>query len=76
MISNFKGDSNFPHKLLQTNRQGSNLRIGIANNLLPNIILSKTEIYKNKIRQICWLNFWNVNKSWLTVNEKCASTIS
>lgn len=76
MISNFKGDSNFPHKLLQTNRQGSNLRIGIANDLLPNIILSKTEIYKNKIRQICWLNFWNVNKSWLTVNEKCASTIS
>ena len=76
MISNFKGDSNFPHKLLQTNRQGSNLRIGIANNLLPNIIISKTEIYKSKIRQICWLNFWNVNKSWLTVNEKCASTIS
>ena len=76
MISNFKGDSNFPHKLLQTNRQGSNLRIGIANNLLPNVIISKTEIYKSKIRQICWLNFWNVNKSWLTVNEKCASTIS
>ena len=76
MISNFKGDSNFPHKLLQTNRQGSNLRLGIANNLLPNIIISKTEIYKSKIRQICWLNFWNVNKSWLTVNEKCASTIS
>ena len=39
-------DNNFPHKLLLTNRQVSNLRKASANNLSANIKLSKTQLSK------------------------------
>ena len=38
--------SNFPHKLLLTNRQVANLRKAFANNSLVNIKLSKTQLSK------------------------------
>ena len=39
-------ETNFPHKLLLTNRQVANLRKGFANYLLTDIKLSKTQLSK------------------------------
>ena len=46
--SNMIGDNetNFPHKLLLTNRQVSNLRKTFANHISANIKLSKTQLSK------------------------------
>ena len=48
LSSNMIGDnkSNFPHKLLLTNRQVANLRKAFANYLSTDIKLSKTQLYK------------------------------
>ena len=46
MISNSDDDTNFPHKLLLTNRQAANLRKAFANNSSANIRLSKTQLSK------------------------------
>ena len=48
LSSNMIGDNetNFPHKLLLTNRQVSNLRKAFANNLSADIKLSKTQLSK------------------------------
>ena len=46
MIGNSYDETNFPHKLLLTNRQVTNLRESFANNLLANINLSKTQLSK------------------------------
>ena len=40
------GKTNFPHKLLLTNRQIANIRKAFANYLSTNILLSKTQISK------------------------------
>ena len=42
MIGNSDDETNFPHKLLLTNRQVANLRKTFANNSSANIKLSKT----------------------------------
>ena len=41
-------ETNFPHKLSLTNRQVSNLRKVLANHLLADIKLSKTQLSKKK----------------------------
>ena len=50
--SNVVGDSNdennFPHKLLLTNTQVSNLSKAFANNSTANIKLSKTKLHKTR----------------------------
>ena len=48
LSSNMMGDNeaNFPHKLLLTTRQVSNLREAFANNSLADIKLSKTQLSK------------------------------
>ena len=48
LSSNMIGDNetNFPHKLLLTNRQVSNLRKAFANHLSADIKLSKTQLSK------------------------------
>ena len=46
MIGNSDDETNFPHKLLLTNRQVANLRKSFANNLSVNIKLSKTQLSK------------------------------
>ena len=48
LSSNIIGDdeNNFPHKLLLTNRQVSNLRRALANNSSADIKLSKTKLSK------------------------------
>ena len=42
--NNETNETNFPHKLLLTNRQVSNLRKAFANHLSADIKLSKTKL--------------------------------
>ena len=44
MIGNLDDESNFPHKLLLTNRQVANLRKAFANLRLIDVKLSKTQL--------------------------------
>ena len=44
MIDNSDDETHFPHKLLLTNRQVANLRKALADYLLTNIKLSKTQL--------------------------------
>ena len=46
VAGNSNDENNFPHKLLLTNKQDSNLRKAIANNFSANINLSKTQLHK------------------------------
>ena len=46
LSSNMIGETNFPHKLLLTNRQVSNLCKTFANHLSADIKLSKTQLSK------------------------------
>ena len=46
MIGNSDDETNFPHKLLLTNRQVANLRKAFANYTSVNIKLSKTQLSK------------------------------
>ena len=44
MIGNSDDKTNFPHKLILTNKQVANLRKAFANNLSADIKLSKTQV--------------------------------
>ena len=46
MIGNSDDETNFPHKLLLTNRQVSDLRKAFANHVSTDVILSKTQFSK------------------------------
>ena len=46
MIGNSEDETNFPHKLLLTNRQAANLRKAFANHTSTHIKLSKTQLSK------------------------------
>ena len=46
MIGNLDDETNFPHKLLLTNRQVLNLRKTFAKHTSTDIKLSKTQLYK------------------------------
>ena len=46
MIGNLEDEAYFPHKLLLTNRQVSNLRKAFANHKSTDIILSKAQLTK------------------------------
>ena len=46
MIGNSDDETNFPHKLLLTNRQVANLRRAFANHTSTHIKLSKTQLSK------------------------------
>ena len=46
MIGNSDNETNFPHKLLLTNRQVASLRKAFANYLSTDIKLSKTQLCK------------------------------
>ena len=50
LSSNMRGDNetNFPHKLVLTNRQVSNLLQAFANHLSADIKLSKTQLWYNE----------------------------
>ena len=44
MIGNSDNNTNFPHELLLTNRQVTNLRKAFAKNTSTDIMLSKTQL--------------------------------
>ena len=44
MIGNSDDETNFPHKLILTNKQVANLRKAFANNLSADMKLSKTQV--------------------------------
>ena len=46
MVSNSNDNTNFPHKLLLTNRQVANIRKAFANHSSIDIKLSKTQLSK------------------------------
>ena len=46
MVANSDDETNFPHKLLLTNRQVANLRKAFANHTSTDIKLSKTQLSK------------------------------
>ena len=48
MIGNSDDETNFPHKLLLTNRQVTNLRKAFANHRSAGIKLSKAQLTKMK----------------------------
>ena len=50
MIGNSDDETNFPHKLLLTNRQVANLRKAFTNHTSTDIKLSKTRL--SKMRQL------------------------
>ena len=80
LSSNMKGNSddetNFPHKLLLTNRQVANLCKAFTNYLSIDIKLSETRLSK-VIQSGGFLSrLLAVTKKRITTNEKCFSTIS
>ena len=64
MICNSDDETNFPHKLLLTNRQVANLFKGFANYLSTNIKLLKTQLSK-MIQSIGFLG-WLLGSLWKT----------
>ena len=61
MIGNSDDNTNFPHKLLLTNRQVANLRKAFANHTSTDIKLSKAQLSKRWIFKI----FSTIIKVWL-----------
>ena len=73
MVDNFDDETNFPHKLLLTNRQVANLRKAFTNYLSADIKLSKSQ----------WSNMAQLGgflgpllKAGLPLSKKCNKTIS
>ena len=74
LSSNMVGDdeTNFPHKLLLTNRQVVNLCKTFENHSSANIKLSKTQL-SNMIQSGGFLGrlTWSIAKNRITINKKC-----
>ena len=70
LSSNVIGDNetDFPHQLLITNRQVSNLHKSFVNHSSTNIKLSKTQL---SVRRISWWVTWPITKNRITINKKC-----
>ena len=65
-------EANFPHKLLLTNRQVSNLGKAFSNHLLADIKLSKTQLSKMiQSGGFFGIITWSITKNWITLNKKC-----
>ena len=58
MVGNSNDNTNFPHKLLLTDRQVANIRKAFANNLSTDVKFSKTQLLK-----MMQSNSWSINKS-------------
>ena len=73
MIGDSNEESNFPHKVLLTDREVSKLRQVFPNNSSVNLELSKTQL--SKIVQLGRFlgrqTSQNINEGWFTFNEKC-----
>ena len=62
--------TNFPHKLLLTNRQVANLRKAFANHTSIDIKLSKARLTKNAKKWILKI-FSTVIKVWIAFTKMC-----
>ena len=78
MIGNSNDDeTNFPHKLLLTNRQVANLRKAFVNHTSTDIKLSKTQLSKMvQLGGFPGRLLGPATKNRISINEKCNSTIS
>ena len=72
MIGNSNDKTNFPHRLLLTNRQVANLCKAFANNSSTDIKLSKNQLSK-MIESGGFLGgtSWSITKNWIAFNKKC-----
>ena len=68
-------ETNFPHKLLLTNRQVTNLRKDFVNYLSTDIKLSKTQLSK-MIQSGGFFGRLFGTRNRITINKKCDQTIS
>ena len=72
MIRNSDDETNFPHKLLLTNRQVANLRKAFANYLSTDIKLQKTQLSKIlQSGEFISRLLGPLLKTGLPLNEKC-----
>ena len=69
MIGESNDESNFPHKLLLTNRQVLNIRKAFANNTSADIKFSKTRLSQMIVT-------WPIIKNKITINKKYNKAIS
>ena len=77
MIGNSDDETNFPHKLLLTNRQVANLRKAFANQTSTDIKLSKTQLSKMiQLGGFLCRFLRSITKNRIAINEQCNSTIS
>ena len=70
MIGNSDDETNFPHKLLLTNRQAANLRKASANNSSTDIKFSKAQLSKIVQSGGFLSRPWCITKNRTTVNKK------
>ena len=64
-------ESNFPHKLLLTNRHIANLYKVFGNYVSTDIKLSKSQSSKMINKQDFWVGSSSITKNWITTNKKC-----
>ena len=77
MICESNDKSNFPHKLLLTNRRVLNIRKAFANNSSVDIKFSKTQLSKMvQLGGFLGRLLGPLLKKRITINKKCNKTIS
>ena len=77
MIGSSDDETNFPHKLLLTNRQVTNLRKVFAKHKSTDIKLSKTQLSKMiQLGGFLGRFLRSITKKRIAINEKCNLTIS
>ena len=76
MIGDSNDETNFPHKLLLTNRQVLNIRKAFSNNSSVDIKFSNSIIKSDTIRRISWKITRSINKNRITFNNKFNKTIN
>ena len=81
MIGDSNDETNFPHKLLLTDRQVSNIRKVFANDSSTNIRLSKTQLSQmlqlgGFLGRLLGPLLKNCIYNRITINKKCNKTIS
>ena len=77
MIANSDDETNFPHKILLTNRQITNLCKAFVNNSSTDIKLSKTQLYKTvKLERFLGRLSWSIIKNKSNINKKCIKPLA
>ena len=72
MIGISDDESNFPEKLLLTNRQIANLRIAFAKHTSTDVKLSKLNYLKQYNQEdFSWETYRSVTMNRIAINKKC-----